>query len=63
MGWVINASSVLKKRAELMELKEGLTYEWGDEKHSESLLRRGLTMGADANPIFAEPRAHSQHIS
>lgn len=32
MDWVINTSSALKTHAELMERKEGLTYERGDEK-------------------------------
>jgi tetratricopeptide (TPR) repeat protein len=32
VDWVFNASRVLKERAELMELQEGLTYERDDEK-------------------------------
>jgi len=32
VDWVFNASAVLKERAELMELQEGLTYERDDEK-------------------------------
>ena len=32
VDWVFSASPVLKERAELMELQEGLTYEWDDEK-------------------------------
>ena len=34
VDWVFNASPVLRERAELMELQEGITYERDDEKRS-----------------------------
>ena len=39
VDWVFNASAVLRERAELMELQEGLTYKRDDEKRG-SFARR-----------------------